>query len=125
MIRVLIVDDDAAVRSVMAELLSLYDLEVSVASNGDDALEQVRRSRFSVIVMDINMAVSDGLTTCRRLRNTGNTTPVIALTGKPGSPEAQELRDSYGVPVLVKPPDVDELVAQIRRIHEAGPTATE
>lgn len=115
--RILIVDDDAIVRDTMVALLSFYGFSVSVAASGEEAVDQVRRSGFDGIVMDINMPGIDGLTACRQLREAGVATPIIALTGMPNSPQTRELREKYGVTVMVKPPDVDALVAHIRTLH--------
>lgn len=117
MTKVLLVDDEEAVRDTMVDLLGMYQLDVSAASSGPEAIDRARLSRFDVIVMDINMKEMNGFETYRRLRESGVTAPVIVLTGRPESPEAHELRGECGVTVIGKPPEIDELLEQIRRAH--------
>ena len=120
MARVLVVDDDMTVRNTMVELLVLFEFEVRPVSGGPDAIAATRNTQFDVIIMDINMEKMNGLETYRALRKAGVTTPVVVLTGWPSSPEAKELRDEPGVSLMVKPPEVDELVELIRSAHEHG-----
>jgi DNA-binding response OmpR family regulator len=120
MTRVLIVDDDITVRNTMVELLVLFDFEVKPVSSGAEAIAAASRTEFDVVVMDINMEKMNGLETYRALRKAGVTTPVVVLTGWPSSPEAKELRNESGVSLLVKPPEIDELVERIRSAHANG-----
>lgn len=104
----------------MVELLVLFDFEVKPVPSGAEAIAAASRSEFDVVVMDINMETMNGLETYRALRKAGVTTPVVVLTGWPSSPEAKELRSEPGVSLLVKPPEIDELVELIRSAHADG-----
>jgi CheY-like chemotaxis protein len=80
---ILMVDDDAAVRTVMQQLLTIQGYKVSLADDGDAALDQCGRSTFSLILMDIQMPRMDGLKTTRILRDGSGpnaNTPVMAIT---------------------------------------------
>ncbi len=81
--RVLWVDDDALIRTVGVTLLKQAGAQVSVASNGLDALECLLMERFDCIVMDVQMPVMDGLQATRLIRANPLTAhvPIIALTG--------------------------------------------
>ena len=78
--RVLVVDDAAENRELLSLVLGEMELEVTLACNGQEALERVASERFDAILMDIQMPIMDGYEAVGRLREAGETLPVIALT---------------------------------------------
>lgn len=80
--RVLLVEDNAFNQQVMGEMLRDVGLQFDLAENGQDALDQLARSHYDVVLMDLQMPVMDGLTACERLRSNPvyQNMPVIALT---------------------------------------------
>ncbi|MEZ4436847.1 MAG: response regulator, partial [bacterium] len=78
--RVLLVEDNAINRQVAEELLGAVGVEVVHAENGQVALDRLAGERFDAVLMDIQMPVMDGVTATRRLRERGETLPVIAMT---------------------------------------------
>ena len=78
--KVLIVDDEDAIRSGLASALRRANFEVIEARDGLDALEKVEKHQPDIIVLDILMPVLDGREVCRRLRQDEDWTPVIMLT---------------------------------------------
>jgi len=114
--QILLVDDEASVTSTLTTFLELSGFDVVVARNGEEALAVLERLSPALIVLDVLMPRLDGRETLRRLRRSGNWTPVILLTQIGGTPERimafQEGADDY----LNKPFDPQELVVRIRAV---------
>ncbi|WP_020502612.1 response regulator transcription factor [Sciscionella marina] len=114
--RVLVVDDEAAVRESIARGLRFDGYEVTVATNGLAALDSMHANRPDVVVLDVMMPVLDGLETCRRLRANGSRTPVLMLTAKRAVNDRVSGLDAGADDYLVKPFDWDELLARLRAL---------
>ncbi|WP_031467073.1 response regulator transcription factor [Sciscionella sediminilitoris] len=114
--RVLVVDDEAAVRESIARGLRFDGYEVAVAANGLAALDSMHANRPDVVVLDVMMPVLDGLETCRRLRANGSRTPVLMLTAKRAVNDRVSGLDAGADDYLVKPFDWDELLARLRAL---------
>jgi two-component system OmpR family response regulator len=113
--RVLIVDDDVEIRSLLAEYLDGHGYETMTAQNGEAMWQVLRSSRADLIVLDINMPGEDGLTLCRNLR-THSSMPVIMLTAR-GEPVDRILGLEMGADdYLAKPFEPRELLARIRSV---------
>lgn len=80
--RVLVVDDDPAVREALVSSLRSEGYEVAEAGDGVAALRQVEREKPDLVVLDVLMPRMDGLTACRRLRARGEWLPVLMLTAR-------------------------------------------
>ncbi len=78
--RILVVDDEPAVRRSVRSALTLEGYEVRLASEGAEALDVLASERVDAIVLDLLMPGLDGLEVCRRLRADGDPTPVLMLT---------------------------------------------
>ena len=125
--KILIVDDDARLRDLLLRYLGEQGFAVQAAPNGQFMDKLINRELFDLIVLDLMMPQEDGLSICRRLRATGNTTPIVMLTAK-----GEEVDRIVGLEMgaddyLPKPFNPRELVARInavlRRVAEAGPPA--
>lgn len=113
--RILIVDDDIDIRSLLAEYLDGQGYETVTAANGEAMQQELRNTRVDLIVLDINMPGEDGLTLCRNLR-THSSTPVIMLTAR-GEPVDRILGLEMGADdYLAKPFEPRELLARIRSV---------
>lgn len=113
--RILIVDDDIEIRSLLADYLEGQGYETATAPNGEAMWQALRNSRVDLIVLDINMPGDDGLTLCRNLR-TQSSTPVIMLTAR-GEPVDRILGLEMGADdYLAKPFEPRELLARIRSV---------
>ena len=127
MTKVLVVDDDPAIRSVLTHTLSDMGLEVSEATAGDEALAKARVESPHVILLDIHMPGMDGFEVLRRLRETPVTrsTPVVMSTGLPvveGEAASMELRSTH---YITKPWNTDMLAATVRVAIREGVAASE
>lgn len=113
--RVLIVDDDIEIRSLLADYLDGQGYQTVTAANGQAMWQELRNSHVDLIVLDINMPGEDGLTLCRNLR-TNSSTPVIMLTAR-GDPVDRILGLEMGADdYLAKPFEPRELLARIRSV---------
>ena len=115
-VRVLVVDDDRAVRDALRRALTLAGYEVPVAASGEEALEQVVQGVPDAIVLDIAMPGLDGLEVCRRLRRLGNRVPILMLTARDAVSDRIDGLDVGADDYMVKPFDVGELKARLRAL---------
>ena len=111
--RVLIVDDDAAVRLLCAANLEAEGFHVLEAAGGLDALEQARRERPDLVLTDVTMPGLDGFQLAERLRRDERTSriPLMFLSGEVGHANAQRARALGAVAYLMKPFDACALAA--------------
>ncbi|HEX6471346.1 MAG TPA: response regulator transcription factor [Streptosporangiaceae bacterium] len=114
--RVLIVDDEPAVRESLTSSLVFEGYEVVAASDGLEALDRAKDHRPDLIVLDVLMPRLDGLTACRRLRSAGDMTPVLMLTARDMVGDRVTGLDAGADDYLVKPFELDELLARIRAL---------
>jgi two-component system, OmpR family, response regulator MprA len=114
--RVLVVDDDRAVREALRRALALGGYEVQLAEGGVRALELLAQALPDAVVLDVAMPDVDGLEVCRRLRRLGNRTPVLVLTARDAVADRIDGLDAGADDYMVKPFDVGELKARLRAL---------
>ncbi len=114
--KVLVVDDDAAVRNSLDRALRLNGYEVDLAVDGVDALNRVTRNTPDALVLDILMPNIDGLEVCRRMRANGDPTPILMLTAQDGVSERVAGLDAGADDYLPKPFALEELLARLRAL---------
>jgi len=114
--RILVVDDDRAVRESLRRSLSFNGYTVDLATDGQDALEQVAVSRPDAMVLDVMMPRVDGLEVCRRLRSTGDDLPILVLTARDSVSERVAGLDAGADDYLPKPFALEELLARLRAL---------
>ncbi len=115
-LRILVVDDERAVRDGLSRALGLEGYAVELASDGAEAIEIIRARPADAVVLDVLMPRLDGLETCRRLRAEGNMTPVLMLTARVEVGDRVEGLDAGADDYLAKPFALDELLARLRAI---------
>jgi two-component system, OmpR family, response regulator MprA len=113
--RVLVVDDDPAVRSAISRALRV-DYEVGEAVDGADALAQHTSAPADAIVLDLLMPEIGGLEVCRSLRQRGDPVPVLVVTARDAVDDRVEGLDAGADDYLVKPFAVEELRARVRAL---------
>jgi two-component system response regulator MprA len=115
-VKILIVDDDRALRDALRRALVLGGYETVPAASGEAALAEVMTSVPDAVVLDIGLPDIDGLEVCRRLRNAGNRVPVLMLTARDAVADRIDGLDAGADDYLVKPFDVGELKARLRAL---------
>jgi two-component system response regulator MprA len=116
--RILVVDDDAAVRESLGRALRLEGYEVELASDGLEALERLLGNGDDpdLVVLDVLMPNVDGLEVCRRLRRTGSRLPVLMLTARDEVTDRVAGLDAGADDYVVKPFALAELLARVRAL---------
>ncbi|MEU6546526.1 response regulator transcription factor [Streptomyces sp. NPDC046859] len=114
--RILIVDDEPAVREALQRSLAFEGYDTEVAVDGADALEKAAAHRPDLVVLDIQMPRMDGLTAARRVRAAGDTTPILMLTARDTVGDRVTGLDAGADDYLVKPFELDELFARVRAL---------
>jgi PAS domain S-box-containing protein len=119
---VLVVDDNAVNRELISALLAPFDVEIDTAADGAEAIEAFRRTRYDVILMDVQMPVMDGLTATRRIRATGTArsrfTPIIAMTANVLPEQIARCREAGMDDHLGKPINPGRLLETLARWTE-------
>jgi DNA-binding NtrC family response regulator len=101
MSKVLVIDDEEGIRSLLDTLLSRKGYEVVLASSGQKGLELFRRERPDVVVLDLKMPQMDGLTVLKELRRMDLQRPVVVLTGA-ATPEMEQQVYALGVTEFIE-----------------------
>ncbi|AGL15556.1 response regulator transcription factor [Actinoplanes sp. N902-109] len=114
--RILVVDDDAAVRDSLARTLRFEAYEVSTARDGREALDAVRTAEPDAVILDVSMPGMDGLAACRELRADGILVPVLMLTARDSVGDRVAGLDAGADDYLVKPFALQELLARLRAL---------
>jgi two-component system response regulator MprA len=113
---VLLADDEEAVRDSLERALQLERLNVILARDGQEALDLLAVVSPDLMILDVSMPRVDGLEVCRRLRDTGDRTPVLMLTARDAVEHRVEGLDAGADDYLVKPFALAELKARVRAL---------
>lgn len=120
--RILVVDDDRAVRESLRRSLSFNGYTVDLAEDGVEALEAINNDRPDAVVLDVMMPRMDGLEVCRQLRSTGDDLPILVLTARDSVSERVGGLDAGADDYLPKPFALEELLARLRALlRRTGP----
>ena len=114
--RILVVDDDRAVRESLRRSLQFNGYQVELASDGVQAMEQIEGQRPDALVLDVMMPRLDGLEVCRRLRSTGDDLPILVLTARDAVSDRVAGLDAGADDYLPKPFALEELLARLRAL---------
>ncbi|MFE0652805.1 response regulator transcription factor [Streptomyces sp. NPDC059534] len=114
--RILIVDDEPAVREALRRSLAFEGYGTQVAVDGLDALGLMEPYAPDLVVLDVQMPRMDGLTAARRIRASGSTVPILMLTARDTVGDRVTGLDAGADDYLVKPFELDELFARIRAL---------
>ena len=114
--RILVVDDDQAVRDSLRRSLAFNGYDVELAGDGLAALESIARNRPDAVVLDVMMPRLDGLEACRRLRSAGEDLPILVLTARDAVSDRVAGLDAGADDYLPKPFALEELLARLRAL---------
>jgi two-component system response regulator MprA len=115
-VRILVVDDEAAVRDSLSRTLRFEGYEVAVAEDGIAAIDLIRAQEPDAVIMDVMMPRLDGLEACRRLRAEGLLLPVLMLTARDSVGDRVAGLDAGADDYLIKPFALQELLARLRAL---------
>lgn len=123
--RILVVDDDRKLRDMLRRALEGAGFEVEVAEDGGRALASVSARAPDLMVLDVLMPGVDGLGVARRLRERGDTTPILMLTARDSIADRVKGLDAGADDYLVKPFSLEELLARVRAMLRRSHAETE
>jgi DNA-binding response OmpR family regulator len=118
--RVLCVEDDSDTCEMISSLLGLIGCDVVTANTAGEALEFIREGRFDLYLLDNWLPGGSGVEVCRRIRESGDVTPVLFYSGAGSNDDRREALEAGAQAYLVKPNDVGVLVETVRRLLERG-----
>ncbi|GAA2894325.1 response regulator transcription factor [Nonomuraea rubra] len=118
--RLLVVDDEPALREALQSSLEFEGYKVVTANDGQQALDALAAEPYDAVLLDVMMPRLDGLTACRRLRGSGNHVPVLMLTARDAVGDRVSGLDAGADDYLVKPFELDELLARVRALLRRG-----
>ncbi|QGU02535.1 Response regulator MprA [Corynebacterium kalinowskii] len=114
--KLLVVDDEQAVRESLRRSLSFNGYEVHLADNGAAALEMIHKEQPDLVILDVMMPILDGLEVCRTLRSGGDNRPILVLTARDGVSDRVAGLDAGADDYLPKPFALEELLARVRSL---------
>jgi DNA-binding response OmpR family regulator len=114
--RILVVDDELAMREVLVDTLQAEGYRVAGVGDGEEALEMVFAREFDLVLLDVMMPRLDGFAVCAEMRKRGLTVPVLMLTARGMVEDRVRGLDCGGDDYLVKPFSLKELLARIRAL---------
>jgi len=110
---ILVVDDEPQIRRVMRSTLSASGYVITEATNGEDAIESVRKNKPDLILLDVNMPGMGGIEACREIRRATDA-PIIMLTVRNAERDKVAALDAGADDYVVKPFGIQELLARVR-----------
>jgi two-component system OmpR family response regulator len=114
--KVLVIDDEPGVRELISEALSISEITAVQAADGLEALSFLRRERFDLLILDINMPKLDGLALLEKLRNEGMSVPVLMLSARADKADINQGLRTGADDYLTKPFSIEELVLRVKAI---------
>ncbi|MGP6175008.1 response regulator transcription factor [Corynebacterium sp. A21] len=114
--KILVVDDEQAVRDSLRRSLSFNGYDVSLAEDGIEAVESIEREQPDLVILDVMMPRMDGLEVCRTLRGSGYDRPILVLTARDGVSDRVAGLDAGADDYLPKPFALEELLARVRSL---------
>src|SRR5947208_11719362 len=116
-VKILVVDDERAVRESLRRALELEGYEIELAADGREALERLEaEAQPDAVILDVLMPGVDGLEVCRRLRRSGSRLPVLMLTARDAVENRVAGLDARADDYVTKPFALEELLARIRAL---------
>jgi len=124
--QILVVDDESGVRDLVGDVLGLEGYQVTIAIDGLDALSHIRKQKFDLYVLDINMPKIDGLVLLEKVRGAGDQTPALLLSARR---EKDDIHQGFRIGAddyVTKPFSIEELALRVeailRRTQSAEPS---
>jgi DNA-binding NtrC family response regulator len=118
LVRVLVVDDEDRFRESMLKILKAEGLDAAAVSGGAEALAELERNDYDVVLLDVKMPGMDGIEVLRRLEGQKRHVEVLILTGHASLDTAMEIVRHGAFGYLLKPCEIDELILKIEQAYE-------
>lgn len=118
--KILLVEDDQPTRSVLSDTLIAHHHTVNLAIDGQSGLELATAFEYDLVLLDVMLPKLDGISLCRNLRSLGYQSPILLLTAKDNTTDRVMGLDAGADDYVVKPFNVDELMARIRALLRRG-----
>ena len=118
--RVLLVEDGPRAAEILAKGLREHAYAVDVAADGEAAIYQAATTDYDALILDVMLPITDGLSACRSIRQSGNTVPILMVTARDAVDARIEGLDCGADDYLVKPFDFGELLARLRAVIRRG-----
>ncbi|MBS0616748.1 MAG: response regulator [Spirochaetes bacterium] len=112
--KILIVDDDAAIRALISKIASGWSYEADECSSAEAALVRLEKLKYNIVLTDIRMGKMDGIAFAEKLRQSMPSTAVVVMTGAPSSKTAKQTQEMGAIYYLQKPLDLDTLGDTLR-----------
>ncbi|MCV6588292.1 MAG: response regulator transcription factor [Marinobacterium sp.] len=116
MLNTLLVEDDRDLALSVIDHLELEQISCDYAANGIEGAALLTQYRYDVIILDLNMPGMDGLTLCQRLREQGDTTPVLMLTARDTLAQKVEGFHAGTDDYMIKPFEIEELIVRLQAL---------
>lgn len=113
-LKILVVDDDRSIRSLVSRAASDWDYEVEESPTAEQALQRLQIERYNIILTDIRMGKIDGIEFAQKVRESMPSTAVIIMTGFPTPKSAQKSQEMGAIYYMTKPLGMDELAETSR-----------
>lgn len=114
--RILVVEDESAIRELVRDSLSLVEIETDGAGDGLEALNKLRRQNFDLVILDVNIPKIDGLALLSKIREEGSQIPVLLLSARSQRDDITEGLKIGADDYLVKPFGIEELILRVKAI---------
>lgn len=114
--KILVADDEQAVRESLRRSLSFNGYDVVLAEDGAEAVELIEKEQPTLVILDVMMPQMDGLEVCRTLRSSGDDRPILLLTARDGVSDRVAGLDAGADDYLPKPFALEELLARVRSL---------
>ena len=123
--KILIVDDEKAIRRTLKEILEYEKYDIEEAEDGEIGLEKIEKNSYDVVILDIKMPKKDGLEVLTEMQQKGIDTPVIVLSGHGNIETAVEAVKKGAFDYIPKPPDLNRLLITVRNAMDKVSLVTE
>jgi DNA-binding NtrC family response regulator len=123
--KILIVDDEKAIRRTLKEILEYEKYDIEEAEDGEIGLEKIEKNNYDVIILDVKMPKKDGIEVLTEMQQKGIDTPVIVLSGHGNIETAVEAVKKGAFDYIPKPPDLNRLLITVRNAMDKVSLVTE
>jgi CheY-like chemotaxis protein len=114
--KILIVDDEKAIRDVLSDTLSFLGYEVTVASSGHEGLSLFLNDSFGLVFTDMHMPGMDGWTLAHHIKDKSPDTPVVLITGSEKETVMKRLKGNFVDTVIFKPASLEDILKTVQRL---------